>query len=164
MSGSRGEALCRRGISSCLRKSVSMIVGALLVSGLTFLSQAAEHSRTETFSAVHLNYGDVASLVSRIHEFVAIANAQAPAAVYHEEEATVGGKLSQVRLKNDFSPRAFSEAPQEAYSLRFSYRRDSAPISGVDISLNDYRRVAQVPVFGTWVLGSLYFRFLITDR
>jgi hypothetical protein len=129
------------------RLASNALISILLMIGLAFASAAAEYSRTETFSPVRLTYGDMTSLINRVHQFLTTANAPVSPNTYYSEEMTIRGSLSQIRLKKDFSISALTGAPEEAYSVRYSYSRDSAPISSVDIDLGDYRR--QVTVEGS---------------
>lgn len=128
-----------------IRKSArNALIASLLMIGLAFASAGAEFSRTETFSPIRLTYDDMAVMIGRIHQFVTTANASVHSDNRYREDMTIRGKLSQVRLEGDFSISGFAGAPEEAYSVRYLYSRDTAPISGVDIDLGDYRREVTV--------------------
>jgi hypothetical protein len=131
-----------------LRRCVSpVLVSFVVLVGLSSMSgrpSESEYIRTEKFHAVRLTYDDLASLISRIHQFVGTADAGAPLDGYHSEVIVVSDRLSEVRIKNDFSLGAFAGAPQESSAARYSYSRNSAPISTIDIYLNDYQRAVTV--------------------
>ncbi len=118
------------------------LVGVASLVAIAFAAsptQAQEVSRTARVSPVRLTYTDLAGLVVKAHEFVRVANASAKQEI-RRESMTVKGALASLKLEDDFSAKAFEDAPPVAYSVRYYYESPEAPISSIDLDLEDFSR------------------------
>lgn len=111
-----------------------------VLSSQPLAAQTSESTRTTEYGPLQLSYDDLSKTVVKIHRMVQNAN-QGAECERAREDVEVSNGVSGVRITGDFSPAAFSGAPEVAYSVKYTYDGCSeAPVSSVTLWLWDVAR------------------------
>lgn len=102
---------------------------------------AQTYTRTTDVPPVRLTYNDLINSVQRAHKLIKDSNSSYSVSLFPPlESLEVGDGQTKVTLSGDLSAASLQSAPSVAFNVHYRYSYDGAPLSSVDMRLDDYSR------------------------
>lgn len=136
---------------------LALMALVLLAVPMTGASTAATITRTDDdFGPVLMSYTDLQALLQTAHHQIRILNTGSKSILNYESLKITKGR-DTVDFDNLGPEIDLKGAPDEATEVRYLYHNQGAPLSNVDINLNDYHRRISVSgetdaVHTTWTV------------
>jgi hypothetical protein len=131
-------------IDSTPMRSLALVALFLVFGGIAVSATPTVFSRSERVGPVALTHDDLFRIVERIRNLVETANGPAGDA-YVDEQLEVQTSSGTVAFGLAFSRDNLKRAPKKATDISYTYRRGGgAPVSQVDMRLDDFRRELKV--------------------
>jgi hypothetical protein len=113
---------------------------ACLNSGLS----KATYGRSADFPAIQMSYDDLTSIIKKTQSVIRSANGFNKVKWESSKITITQGSTVKFIYEGEITKNSFNDAPQKGFSINYQYRSSGGPISDINITLDDYRRVLEV--------------------